>query len=504
MSGDDDAGSTADVVPLLGRRRATVKASVIATAAAWSLVAVGSGLVLSAAVGATDGGAAALALVGTLSLLVGAVTTRFVRLPAKATGPDVLTAGVLASLVMVTVSTIAYLASGAIERVDDALFESIAGFSTTSATVLSPVGDVERDVLFWRATTQWIGGLAALQLVAVVIPTFGRGRDQILHESVPGVRPLAPRVQTGVRRVSAIYAGMGAVLAMAYLAAGMGPFDCVTYAMTTISTGGFANHDGSIAFFDSAGVEVVAIIGMLLGGTSIVALWWAVRGAVVPIWRSTELRAYGLIVVASTVLVSAWTWTDSGGGVTTVRESLFTVASAVSTTGYSVTDWTTWIWGAQFLLLILIGTGPMSSSAGGGFSILRAIEAVRYTYRELVVQLHPRAVSVVKIGGVTVSEAALAGMQAQQLLYLLTVLAGAFGLAALGADLVTALGGSVSALATMGPALGDLGPGSDALGVPAPARAVLMALMAVGRLSIAPVVVAFGAAGRILSRRLRS
>ena len=416
----------------------------------------------------------------------------------------VLTTVVGTATAMVAVSTMVYLASGEIDRVDDALFESVAGFTTTSLTVVDPEA-LPAWLLWWRAITQWTGGAGALVFALVVVPTFGGQRRLSEVAEGRGRRAvLASRWSNTAFRVLLAYGGLTVVVIAAYAAAGMGLFDAATFGLSTASTGGFSNYRDSFAHFDSAAIEWTGAVAMGLAGVSVAALVWMVRGQVQALWRSTELKCYAGLILVSTALVSAWTWRGAGGGAEAIRHSLFTVTSSISTTGFRVTDWGDWIPAPQTLLLLLIGVGSMAGSAGGGFRVLRVIEILGIVRRELVLQLHPRAVVRVKVSGVAASEASLTRVHNFQILWVLAAALGVFGIAALGGDLLTAVSGSISALATAGTGLGELSGFADANVLAAPARAVLMALMFLGRLSIYPVVVVIGwGVGELQRMRLR-
>ncbi|WP_419925679.1 TrkH family potassium uptake protein [Candidatus Poriferisocius sp.] len=427
-----------------------------------------------------------------------------VRFPWHRSAVRVLTTVVATAAALVVVSAIVYLASGEVGRADDALFESVAGFTTTSLTVLDPEA-LPAWLLSWRATTQWLGGAGALAFALVVVPTFGGQRR--LSEVAEGRGRRAVLSSTWshtTRRVALAYVGFTAAVIAAYAAAGMGPFDAATFGLATASTGGFANYRDSFAHFDSAAVEWVGAWAMGLAGMSVAALVWLARGQVRALWRSTELKVYAALTLVSTTLVAAWTWRDAGGGADTIRQSFFTVTSAMSTTGFRVTDWGGWVTAPQTLLLLLIGVGSMAGSAGGGFRLLRVIQILGIVRRELVLQLHPRAVVPVKVSGAVVSAGSLTRVHNFQILWVLAAAVGVFGIASLGGDLPTAMSGSISALATAGPGLGELSGFADATALAAPARAVLMALMFLGRLSIYPVVVVVGwGVGGVQRMRLR-
>jgi trk system potassium uptake protein TrkH len=282
-----------------------------------------------------------------------------------------------------------------------------------------------------------------------------------------------------------LYLGLTSVGFVMFLAGGMGPFDAITYSFTTISTGGFANHDQSFAHFQSATIEWLGVGGMLLGGLSLPLAWRALRGRGRSSIRSTELIVYvGLVAGTTTVLALT---TDAGGWHDTIRASAFTAASAVSTTGHWVTDWTGWAPGPQMLLLVLIGVGSMSGSLGGGFRIVRAMALVSYVRRELLRQLLPRSIHPVRVGRQVIDEETTDRMVGYQVLFIGTAAVGFFAIALAGTDLVTALSASVSALATFGPALGALAPGTPLTEASDWILLVLMGLMFAGRVELYPV-----------------
>lgn len=427
-----------------------------------------------------------------------------VRFPWHRSAVRVLTTVVATAASLVVISAIVYLSSGEVDRVDDAFFESVAGFTTTSLTVLDPES-LPQWLLAWRAITQWLGGAGALAFALVVIPTFGGQRRLSEVAGGRGRRVvLASTWSHAARRVAVVYVGFTAAVIAAYALAGMGAFDAATFGLTTASTGGFSNYRNSFAHFDSAAIEWVGGWAMGLAGMSIAALVWLVRGQVQALWRSTELKLYAFLILGSTVLVAAWTWTDTGGGANTIRQSFFAVTSSISTTGFRIADWGHWVTAPQILLLVIIGMGSMAGSAGGGFRLLRVIEILGIVRRELVLQLHPRAVVPVKVSGAVASEASLTRVHNFQILWVLAAATGVFGIASLGGDLPTSISGSISALATAGPGLGDLSGFSDTTVLAAPARGVLLALMFLGRLSIYPVVVVIGwGIGEIQRMRLR-
>ena len=388
-------------------------------------------------------------------------------------------------LVMVAVSAVFYVLSGTLRQIDSAIVESVAGFCTTGFSVVARPEDLSRTVLFWRAGTQWLGGLGAISFALLLIPMFKSGGDA-------GRVPLSvsrfkkPRGDADFLSFLKLYCVLSVVLAAAYAAAGMGAFDALTHSGTTVSTGGFTNH--SAGLIESSAIQWVAIFGMFLAGINGALLFKSLRGSPGSLWRSLEFRVYAGVVVAASG--ACLTWADISGFDERLRHVLFSVTSAVSTTGFRLVDWGEWGMGLQMLILLLIATGAMVGSASGGFQILRAAEAAHYLAQE--VRGHALPAAPAQSRHDFLGEEPLARMQAFQFLYLAAVGLGAFVLACFGMDMLTSISASASSLATMGPALGDLSPDADIWSLSRPEQAVLAVMMFVGRLFVYPVLIIFG------------
>lgn len=447
---------------------------------------------------------------GLVALAWGAVGAAFVhlcRVPVRLRSSTAFLGVVAVWLTLVTLSTATYEILGTFSFWDDSIFESVSGFTTTASSVVGDPEALSRATLLWRAGTQWLGGLAALVFVVAVLPSIGVGGLDVTEagQRHAGTSLRSRRTVTQMRRLAGLYAVLTAVGVVLFLAGGMGPFDSVTYAATTISTGGFANHAGSFGQFDSAVVEWAGFGGMVLGGVNMALLFRGLRrGSPTPLWRSFELRAYLVVVLGGGAVIAATTVPGGGLSHDSVRHALFHVASAASTTGHFVGGgWGPWAAGPQVLLLTVMGVGAMSGSAGSGFRLVRALALVGYLRRELVVQVHPRAAGPVRVGRRPVSDELVARMIGYQAQYVLVAATGAVAVGALGGELVTALSGAIAAVANVGPGLGDLVPGAGGvLQLPRPARAALMPLMLLGRLEIAPVLVGTAIAGAALRRQL--
>ncbi|MCP4436743.1 MAG: TrkH family potassium uptake protein [Actinomycetia bacterium] len=454
-----------------------------------SVLVCGIGLIAAALVDLTDGGtdSVGLAVVGILAVGIGVFSAKRVPVPSRLTPRRSLRTVGIGLLSMIALSILAYRVTGTITRPGEALMESTAGFTTTALTVIEDPEAQTRGILFWRATTQWLGGFGALAAVIAVLPFLGVSGPSDPRARLPTE---SPHLNSGhVRRVLSryflLYCGLTGVGATLFLIGGMGPFDAVTYAFTTISTGGFANHAGSFSFFDSALIEWMGVAGMFLGGLSLAVVWSVLRGRSRALIGSRELWAYCGLIAAATAVIAA---VQSPGHdfLSSVRISAFTAASAVSSTGHWVADWAEWAPGPQWILVLLIGLGAMSGSMGGGFRIVRGMALFSYLWRELDTQLRPGVVRVVRVGREAVDEPRMSRILGYQVLYIGAAAAGFVALTMAGTDLVTAMSGSLSALATYGPALGELGVGEPLAALGRPALVILLVLMFAGRVELYP------------------
>jgi trk system potassium uptake protein TrkH len=346
---------------------------------------------------------------------------------------------------MALAGAVPYVVTGTIGAYDDAVFESVSGFTTTGATVLRPIEGTSAGVLFWRAITQWIGGMGVIVLVVAVLPTVGSGGMDLLQAEAPGPtgERLTPRVHQTARRLWAVYLGFTIVLAAAYFFAGMSLYDAVAHSFTTVSTGGFSPYNASLGHFASPLIEWIAIVAMFLAGTTFTLLYKLLRGNPVPMLRSIELRLYTLVVLVAVVVV--FFAADNGRDAEGFRDAAFAVVSVSSTTGYATSDFAQWAQAGQAILLILMPVGAMAGSTAGGVKVIRVLAIASYAHRETLRHLHPRLIRPVRIG-----DAVLDDGVANRVLGFFVLALAAFGgggilIALGGADMITAFSASLPA-----------------------------------------------------------
>ncbi len=467
-----------------------------------TIMVVGLGILASGAVDLIDRGANTVVLLstGVVMSVVGAAMWRSTITPKQIRVLDVFTAVTITWIVIAVAGAVPYVLTGHFAHWDDALFESISGFTTTGATVTPDIEAMSHGLLFWRSLTQWMGGMGVIVLVVAVLPTVGSGGMSLMQAEAPGPtgERLTPRVRETARRLWGVYIGLTVVLGAAYAAAGMSLYDAVSHSFTTVSTGGFSPYQRSLGHFDSPAIEWIAIVGMFLAGGSFTLYYRALRKDVKPLFVSTEFRVYGLIVVGATV----WAYVMSGSGDGTsagFRDSMFTMTSTITTTGYVTTDYGLWSQAAQILILILLPIGAMAGSTAGGVKVLRVMAVSSFAHREALRHLHPRLVRPVRVGRGILSDDVAGKVVGFTLMALVIFGGGSFFIAATGPDMITSFSASATAFGNVGPGLGELDHSGDFTVIPRPGRAIAMLQMLLGRLEIYPVILALS----VVTLRLR-
>ena len=468
---------------------------------------VGVGIVVSAVVDAVTGGphAVRLGLTGLGLALPGFAVWRFTRPPARLPIASIYAAVLTAWVVLSIAGAIPYIVTGTLSAWHDALFESIAGFTTTGATTLSGLDELPSGILFWRSMTQWFGGMGVIVLAVAVLPFLGVGGLSLMEAEAPGPSSerLVPRVRETARRLWLLYLGLTFVMIAAYLAAGMSPLDAVNHSFTTVSTGGFSTHDASLAHFGSAAVEWVAIVGMFLAAGSFALYWRMLRGRPAAFLRSMEAAAYVAIVLTFIAIAVGWRAVTEGWAHDLVRGSIFSVLTVISTTGYGTDDFAIWAPPLQLMLLFGMGLGGMTGSTAGGFKVYRLLAILAYARRQIVHQLHPRSVNVVRMGNEVVREDVVARTVGFFGLFMAAGAAATFVVAATGEDMVTSISAAASSIGNVGPGLGAVGPTQTFAVLDPVARVTLALLMLIGRLEIFPVLLGVVPVYRVIDDRVR-
>jgi trk system potassium uptake protein TrkH len=375
----------------------------------------------------------------------------------------------------------------------DALFESMSGLTTTGATVFRDFAAFGRSIFFWRALTHWVGGMGVIALFVAVLPRLAIGGRELFFAEAPGPtdEKLTPRIRQTALVLWRLYALLTLFQIVALAAAGMPLFDAVCNSMATLAAGGLSPHPASMAGYDNPIFDYITIGFMFLAGANFALLYRASRGHLRALTSDEEFRAYvGVIIVATAALMF---FLEREGMVLSeaLRHGLFQTLSILTTTGFASVDFQQWGDQAKIVLLLLMFIGGCAGSAGGGPKVVRHLLMARFTVRELKRTLHPRAVLPVKLGGRVVPEDVMRDIVVFMLFYMLVFAFGVAVVVAFGADLVTAISGTIACLGNVGPGFNSVGPMANFADLHPVSRVVLTLLMWIGRLEVLTVLVLF-------------
>jgi trk/ktr system potassium uptake protein len=374
----------------------------------------------------------------------------------------------------------------------DAVFESVSGFTTTGASILTDIEAVARGLLFWRSFIQWLGGMGIIVLSVAILPFLGVGGMQLYKAEVPSPVPdkLKPRIRDTAMILWKVYALISALQTLLLVLGGMDWYDALCHTFTTMPTGGFSTKNASIAHYNSVYFDGVFILFMLLAGINFSLHYQLLKGKPLAFWRDSECRFFLGMVLVLVLVVSV----DIFGSVyETIGQSLrygaFQVVSIITTTGFATADYERWPAMSQLILLLCMFIGASAGSTGGGMKCLRVMLCFKYCYRELFSLVHPRAVSQIKIGRKSVSDEIMRSVLGFLALYVALASLSTVLLAGMGVDFVTAIAAVAATIGNIGPGLGTVGPVDNYAQIPYLGKWLLIWCMLLGRLEIFTVVI---------------
>jgi len=375
----------------------------------------------------------------------------------------------------------------------DALFESMSGLTTTGATILTDFAAISRSMFFWRALTQWLGGVGVIALFVAVLPRLAIGGRELFFAEAAGPtdEKLTPQLRQTAIALWRLYAALTAAEVVALTLAGMPLFDAVCHALTTLAAGGFSPHPQSLAGYDNAVFDTIVTIFMFAAGANFALQYRVIRGSRVALVHDEELRAYVGVVLVAVGAVLLFLMGDGMGFLEALRHGSFQVVSIITTTGYASVDFGLWSDQARMVLFLLMFVGGCAGSAAGGPKVVRHVLMARFTLRELRRTLHPRAILPVKLGGRVVPEPILRNVQVFMLFYLLTFSVTATIVVALGANLLTGITAAIACLGNIGPGFDGVGPMGSFAELHPVSKIVLTLAMWIGRLEVLTVLVLF-------------
>lgn len=375
----------------------------------------------------------------------------------------------------------------------DAFFEAMSGLTTTGATVFSGLDDLPRGILFWRGLLQWFGGIGIIVVAMVFLPELRVGGMQIFRsESFDTMGKVLPRAAEISGRISWIYLALTVLCMVSYLAVGMEPFDAVVHAMTTLSTGGFSTGDASFGAYQGA-PEYVASVFMILASLPFVRYIQLVSGTAQPILRDSQVRTYLAVILIITLVMTFYRLIANGDHLEHgFREGVFNVTSIISGTGYASVDYQLW---GSFPVVAFFFIGLIGGCAG---STACSVKIFRYqllvsSIKAQIQAIHsPHGVFSPRYAGKRVDDEVLSSVMSFFVFFVVTLGVVAVLLGLTGLDFVTSVSGAATAVANIGPGLGDMiGPAGNFSGLNDMAKWVLAVTMLIGRLELLAVIVLF-------------
>lgn len=372
----------------------------------------------------------------------------------------------------------------------DAYFETMSGLTTSGSTVLTGLDHLPLSMNLWRGILQFMGGMGIVVLAVAILPMLGVGGMQLYKAETPGPMKeskITPRIKETAKALWYIYLGLTAACALALWAAGMTPFDALFHGFTSVATGGFSTHDASIAYFNSAAIEMILVLFMFLGGASFTLHFLAFRGrSLASYWRDTEFRIYSAIIITATLFIGLYLYLTATYPtlLLSLRYAVFQVVTMATTTGYMSADFGAWPPVLGALLMIISFFGGSAGSTSGGMKVVRIVLLFKQTLCEIQRLIHPHAIVPLKLSGKVVPERAIAAVSAFFATYLASFAIIALSISAMGVDLITAFSATAAAINNTGPGLGTVGPAANFAALPDAAKWLLSFAMLIGRLEL--------------------
>lgn len=426
-------------------------------------------------------GAAAAAALGAVMFF----PTRAVRKPLSVR--DSLAVAALTWLLASLVGCLPFMTSGEISSFPDAFFETVSGFTTTGASILTDVERMSRSLLFWRSFTHWLGGMGILVLVTAIAAGSGSGSTNILKAEMPGhsLDKFTPKAKNNAKLLYGIYIALTLLETVLLIAGGMPVFDSVVHALGTAGTGGFGIKADSIASY-SAYLQWVITVFMLLFGVSFNIYCLVLMRRWREVLRSNELRCYLGIFAAATVIVCISIYPMYNSVSEVIRLSSFQTASIITTTGYATADFNAWPQLAKAVLFILMFCGGCMGSTAGGLKISRVTVLAQVCANELRRSINPRAVNSVKLNGTVLTDEQERSVLSYLALYLAVTVVTFILVSIDGLGFEEDISAVVSCVNNIGPGFGLIGPAGSYAAYSGFAKIVLSVAMLIGRLEIYP------------------
>lgn len=386
--------------------------------------------------------------------------------------------------------------SGSIPNYIDAFFETVSGFTTTGSTILTDIEVLPKGMLFWRALTHWVGGMGVLVFVLVLTSLDEKNCMHLMRAEVPGpdADKLVPKARSTAQLLYAMYFVLTAAEVIFLLFGGLNLFDSITHAFSTAGTGGFSGYNASVGHFNSAYVEGVITVFMILFGVNFNLYFFLVLRDIKNVWKNEELRTYLGIIALSIGIIVVNIMPIYHTVSKAFRYSSFQVASVITTTGFITADFNQWPELSKCVLLMLMVVGACAGSTGGGIKVSRFLILLKSIKREVKLMLHPKSVSIVKVNGKKVKEETMRAVYVYFIAYVLILIVSVMLVSINNFDFETIFTSVLTTMNNVGPGLGLVGAVENFAKFTGFSKIILCLDMLVGRLEIFPFLMLFSPA----------
>lgn len=391
--------------------------------------------------------------------------------------------------------TIPYVLSGIELSYINIYFETVSGLTTTGSTILTDISSVDKSLLVWRSTTQWLGGMGIIVLTITILPLLGTGGINLFKAESPGPSAdrLTPKFKDTAKLLWIVYISLTILETILLYLAGLSFYDAFNHSLTTMPTGGFSTFDSSISEFSSLAKLIINIF-IFLAGTSFILLLKTIRmKSFSEMFKSSEFLFYLFIILSTATIFSFKTMSLSDNVFENINNSLFTSLTLVTGTGYTVLDYENWNINYRTFILGLMFLGGMAGSTAGGIKTIRVIALLKSVRNEIRKIIYPNAIFKIRMSKSILPEKMIESVQTFFILYVAIFVLGTFSISATSSlmgnplSFEGALSAAASALNNIGPALGELGPTKNYYFLDSYTKLVINLLMIIGRLEIFPI-----------------
>ena len=381
--------------------------------------------------------------------------------------------------------------SGEIPSYIDAVFETVSGFTTTGSTILTDIESMSKGMNFWRCLTHWIGGMGVLVFVMVIVSLEDKNSMHLMRAEVPGPETdkLVPKARDTAKILYSMYFVLTLAEVIFLLAGGMDLYDSIIHSFSTAGTGGFNNRNSSVAFYDSAYIDGVITVFMLLFGINFNMYYLLLLKKVKDVFKNEETRAYLGIILGSTLLITINILSIYEKPLKAFRYAIFQVSAIITTTGFATANFDLWPEFSKCILLGLMIVGACAGSTGGGMKVSRVLILLKSIKREMKRLLHPKSVSIVKVNGKKVKDETLQGVYVYFISYVAIFILSVLLISLNNFDFATSFSGVLTTINNIGPGISAIGPIENFAKFSDFSKIVFCLDMLIGRLEIFPFLV---------------